>query len=422
MPVGKITVLRPEQSKKPAQELTSNITTWLGARIHRHFTPAHQLRKLVRHHLQNEITTISIQGAPGSGKTSLAGFLTHWIHDAAERAVRSNDYSEAIKAPLRRGYVAKHLYEDDLINWDETMKSLPPINRILTFDDLSFLKGRMSGKELEALKAKITKIRHLDDGLDVKTVLIMNYHYSRGLDKYLRSNRYIFFTSLGREERENVAALTGNGRLAKSKIAAFEAISNRMQDTSGITIKEPAPNKIRYGVYYRQDDPFRIAMMYGDGDDTPTFMAYPLREKLAPKGTCGVCHQTAGGLDPGRVLAMLGEFYNPAEIAHVIKTFHIQRRGPAVLSGNSARMYDILSRIQSMGLASVDSIVDRWLAQNPKAKFVGELGHPASNISPAFFDRFQVLFQKDIRRPHRDGAKDAGTKREKAETTSGAGI
>ena len=60
------------------------------------------------------------------------------------------------------------------------------------------------------VKQAITKIRHLDGGSDVKIITILNYHYSLGLDKYLRQTDFKFFTTVGSSENDNVESMIGS--------------------------------------------------------------------------------------------------------------------------------------------------------------------------------------------------------------------
>ena len=46
------------------------------------------------------------------------------------------------------------------------------------------------------VKSAVTTIRHLDGGRDVKVIVMMNYHYSMGLDKYLRSADFKYITTV----------------------------------------------------------------------------------------------------------------------------------------------------------------------------------------------------------------------------------
>jgi len=67
---------------------------------------------------------------------------------------------------------------------------------------------------MEEVKQAFTEIRHLknEDGTErgsVKMIVIFNFHYLRGLSKYLRSSEFSYYTSIGSEEMENMEAVVG---------------------------------------------------------------------------------------------------------------------------------------------------------------------------------------------------------------------
>ena len=404
MPIASITRLPPDRPVVKENELKSKITTWLGAKIHQNYTPSYVLAPIVRHHIQNELTTVGFMGREGTGKTVGAGHLVHHVHTAVDKFIRSKTEPEALKAPLRRGYVFRRGGMDDLLDIDNFIRDLPPMNRFLLFDDVSFMKGKFSSKDIEAMRMKLTTIRHVDETVSVKTFIIFNYHYTRGLDKYARDTKYLIFTSVGREEIDNVISLMGNSKYAKQKVRTFMAITGNMEDRSGATVKEPGPDGKRYSVHYRLNDPFRISMVY-DGR-SPRFMASPHIDQLAPPGTCGVCHSIKQGLDPDQLIDFLSGFFTTKDVSYVMKLLYVNRRGPSVLEPPVARLYEILTRLHSLGLASADAVAERWVERNPSCKYVGTEIKPFM-VPAAFFTQFMDKFGKDIRR--HSGGSDVGS-------------
>lgn len=397
MPVGRVITVPPKQATQAPEGTGCIVTEWLGAKIHMNYTPAHQVRKIINHQVHNELTVVTIQGREGTGKTTLARYLGHAIHEGIDKVCRSKKYPEAIKAPLRKGYVIKVLTDEDLFgDFDATMANLPAINRILLFDDLTFAGGKYTKRQIDAAKAKLTKIRHLEDGQDVKTVLIYNFHYSKGLDKYLRSSRFIFFTSLLPEERENVANIMGGSRLAKQKTSQFETISNGLQD-GGVTTKEMGPDKRYYKVRYELNNPYRIAMFY-DGT-YPNFMAFPHINTVAPNESCGICFQKTQGIDPGKMLALLYRHFGSDTVSYLLKFKYYQREGSTILKSHAAQASEVISRCATMGIMNQNALIDEWLAANPNMRHVrGKDAKKYTMINKQFFEAFKEEFGIELRR------------------------
>ena len=121
----------------------------------------------------------------------------------------TDEYENRHIKAAKRGYIVKLLTRDDLSRFAEVLKELPKQNRILVFDDLSFIKG-----DIGIVKQQITEVRHAD-GVDLKTVLFFNFHYSKAFDKYLRDTHFIIQTSGGTEEIKNLGDSTRRGQGCK---------------------------------------------------------------------------------------------------------------------------------------------------------------------------------------------------------------
>ena len=180
--------------------LIEDTTTWLGTKIARKHSFLKTIKEIVNHQLQNEVTSIGLQGREGTGKSTLAKILAHEIHTEMSKKTTSKDIPQETREKIRKGYSVHFLNDNDLIHFQDTIDSMPNSNRIIVFDDVSFLTGKASKKELDHLKNAFTTIRHQTNGEDVKTVIIFCYHYSRGLDIYLRDTVVRYFTSIRAEE------------------------------------------------------------------------------------------------------------------------------------------------------------------------------------------------------------------------------
>ena len=179
-----------EISKKRQRPI---LITWKGVKMIRRHSFNAAVNEIITFSNEQDLTKIGLIGDPHSGKSTLAIALAHAIHQKSEQP-----------------FAVRIFTEKDLLNFEKTLKKLTPANYILIFDDVSFLGATTSKKDLEIVKQAVTKIRHLPGGSDVKIITILNYHYSLGLDKYLRQTDFKFFTTIGSSENDNVESMIGS--------------------------------------------------------------------------------------------------------------------------------------------------------------------------------------------------------------------
>lgn len=157
---------------------------------------AHSLRATVKEILSVlqvlDVVRIGVIGLESTGKSSLEDTLAHLIHKMS---------------PIP--FSTRSLGEEEFMDLENYLASLPPANYILKFRDLSFLSGKYGAKRIELLKQASSKIRHLPGGKDVKIVMIYDYHYTMGLDKFLRQANFRYFTSVGSSEKDNMVDIVG---------------------------------------------------------------------------------------------------------------------------------------------------------------------------------------------------------------------
>ncbi|MGD8431814.1 MAG: AAA family ATPase, partial [Nitrosopumilaceae archaeon] len=172
--------LEPPSPKKSTIPVTIE---WKGERMIRNHSIRAAVEEIIKMSSSLDVVKVNIIGNPGTGKTTLAGTIAHLIHKQSEIP-----------------YAIRVLDKDNLLNFQETLKSLSPTNYVLIFDDVSFLGANTNKKQIEIVKQAFTEIRHLEGGQDVKIIAIFNFHYTRALDKYLRQCEFSFFTSIGSSE------------------------------------------------------------------------------------------------------------------------------------------------------------------------------------------------------------------------------
>ena len=177
------------KSKKNLAPITAK---WKGVPYIRSHSFLATVREVISFSAEIDVCRIGLIGSMHSGKSTLSQSIAHAIHKFADIP-----------------YKIKILYKDDLLNFEKTLLALEPVNYILIFDDVSFMGATANKKQIEMVKSAVTTIRHLDGGRDVKIIVMMNYHYSMGLDKYLRSADFKYITTVDSSENENMEKMFG---------------------------------------------------------------------------------------------------------------------------------------------------------------------------------------------------------------------
>ncbi len=206
-------------------------------------------------------------GNQSTGKTCLSLTLAHLIHKIS-------------KVP----FSVRVFNKDNLTNFEETLKNLSPANYVLIFDDVSFLGAKITKNQIERIKQSLTEIRHLEGGQDVKIIVIMNYHYTLGLDKYLRQSDFKYFTSVGSSEVENMMNIVG--KKYYSKIMQFRKIMAKADMFGKFTYKLGTKGYFSYTLR----SPF-IPLLFYD-EISLRHVVSPLREWIDP--ICSTCTKFTG--------------------------------------------------------------------------------------------------------------------------------
>lgn len=228
----------------------------------------HSLRATVKEILAGlqvlDVIKVGIIGEPSTGKSSLEDTLAHLIHKMS---------------PIP--FSIRSLGEEEFMDIEKYLASLPAANYVLKFRDLSFLKGKYGSKKIEELKASITKIRHLPGGKDVKIVLIYDYHYTMGLDKYLRQANFRYFTSVGSSEKENMIDIVGKNY--EGMVTEFSNTYVEMTTTEA----HKATFKISKNRFfaYSYKNPFVPVLFWNNA--SLRVVVFPLRTWIDP--ICSIC-------------------------------------------------------------------------------------------------------------------------------------
>lgn len=223
------------------------------------------VREITARASAEDFTKIGIVGKSGSGKTTLAETIAHCMHNFS-------------KIP----WTVRKFYKNELMNFENTIKTLTPANHIIIFDDLSFLDSKFSKKTINTVKNLETEIRHLEGARDVKIVMIYNYHYTKGMDKFLRQSDYKYFTTVGSEEKENMENVAGikYSRLIRKFMSSVHYTKEGEADyfTSPHLYKGNA-------FHYKLRNPF-IPVLFYNGNSL-RFIVTPTRQWIDP--ICSIC-------------------------------------------------------------------------------------------------------------------------------------
>ena len=215
-------------------------TMWKNARLVR----MHSLNAVANEMLTVgktlELLKINIVGNPSTGKSTLAQALAHTLHKNAKQP-----------------FSVKILGKDDLTNFEQTLANLQPMNHILIFDDVSFMKADLSAQKMHKIEQAVTQIRHLPGGQDVQIILIFNFHYSMAMSKYLRQSDYNCYTSIGDSDLGNVLTVVGKTNNKK--------VQNFRKRTKEAILKQQFSFKLgKKGkkFVYENRNPFALALVY----------------------------------------------------------------------------------------------------------------------------------------------------------------
>lgn len=236
-------------------------------------------RQIVRTVRRVDVVKINIVGDMGMGKTTLARTISHLIHFYANKKYGIP-------------FTVKEFTKEELLNFEQTVLSLEPVNTVLIFDDVSFISSKKNKDKIEEIKQKMTEIRHLrskEDGsdIDVKIVIIMITHYTLALQKYLRQAQFSFFVTVGSSEMDNMLKLVGNHY--QKLLYRFQKIIAVALDKGKYTFTLGKKDKF---FTYRYQKPFAPILFHNV--DKLRIIVSPMRDWIEPN--CPICNHAQGNL------------------------------------------------------------------------------------------------------------------------------
>ena len=259
---------------KPSDRNIPKVVKWKGENMVRKHSFIATIKEILEVSKELDVVRIGIIGNQHTGKSTLAEAIAHQVHklSTVPFAVRIFD-------------------REQLLNFQNTLQTLQPANYVMVFDDVSFLGADASKKQIEMVKQATTVIRHLPGGHDVKIIIIMNYHYTLGLDKYLRQADFRYFTSVGSSEIENMERIVGNKYMPTIRDfqKMYQQALVKKHFTMRIGPKEPFSYKYR--------NPFIPVLFYNN--NTLRLIVSPTRQWLDK--ICSVCAEANGTLKQSEI-------------------------------------------------------------------------------------------------------------------------
>lgn len=264
---------------------------WKNARMVR----THSIKAAVQEILNIAKSTGAVQvnicAIPGQGKSTLAKLIAHLTHKMSDSP-----------------FTVKLWGRQQLLNIEEEIKKLDPVNHVILYDDVSWLTADkdVPKQKVDAIIKTMTEIRHIK-GVDVQIISILNFHYSYAIPKPLRNAQYWFYLSIGSSELDNVIKLVGAKYL--KKVEEFRKVHSQAQNLKKFYYRLGTKGK-QFEYPYRQ--PFAPALFWNN--DTLRHVVFPSREWLAP--VCDVCSLGMG--IPTKDEEGLNKFYD-----HILSKFSI---------------------------------------------------------------------------------------------------
>lgn len=251
-------------------------TTWKNARMIRNHSIRACAKEILNVNRGIDVVKVNLIGSPSTGKTTLAKTLAHLIHEEADSP-----------------YIIKVFSRAELLDMENTLAKLQPLNHVMIFDDVSWLQAGANKNKIDQVQKTFTEIRHLPGGQDIKVIIIFNFHYQMGMPKHLRQAHFFGFTDMGSSETENIQKMVGLNNMYKVgefRNVAYEYGSSYKAATEEKPEQLPTfsykISKLGRFVYtYRQ--PFAPALWWNN--NSLRHIVFPAREWIQP-----ICYACTG--------------------------------------------------------------------------------------------------------------------------------
>lgn len=242
---------------------------WNNARMIRTQSVKASVREILNIAKSTGAVQVNICAIPGQGKSTLAKLIAHLTHKMADSP-----------------FTVKLWGRKELLNIEEEIKKLDPVNHVILYDDVSWLNADkdVPKQKIDQIIKTMTEIRHIK-GVDVQIISILNFHYSYAIPKPLRNAQYWYYLSIGSSELENVLKLVGTKYLRK--LEEFRKVHSQAQNHKKFTYRLGTKGR-NFEYLYRQ--PYAPALFWNN--DSLRHIVFPSREWLEP--ICDICAKGLG--------------------------------------------------------------------------------------------------------------------------------
>lgn len=242
---------------------------WNNARMIRTHSIKAATREILNVAKSTGAVQVNICAIPGQGKSTLAKLIAHLTHRMADSPFTVKLWGRA-----------------ELLNIEEEIKKLDPVNHVILYDDVSWLTADagVPKQKVDQIIKTMTEIRHIK-GVDVQIISILNFHYSYAIPKPLRNAQYWFYLSIGSSELENVLKLVGTKYL--KKLEEFRKVHSQAQNLKKFYYRLGTKGR-NFEYLYRQ--PYAPALFWNN--DSLRHVVFPSREWLEP--LCDICAKGLG--------------------------------------------------------------------------------------------------------------------------------
>lgn len=313
-------------------------TTYLGVPILQEHSIRVMARKIIKHNQRHQFTSVSNIGSSGSGKTSSTTNLIHEVHTIAEE-----EYGLI--------YTIRWVGRRELLDFDRFLKSLAPVPTILIFEDISYALELVKKIEKVRIKEAFTEIRHTMG--EVNVICVFHYHYTRGMDKMMRSTKFTLICSIDHEEKNNLLQIHGYD--FKEFFDKLEYRLRGMDENGWCTVAIDPENDKQYVYYYGK--PFNIGLSIQNGVFHFFFYA---NYKTSDKVWCNHCAPFKMGtkLAPKAFIENVVDVYGIRRTMSALKWWCFIKGGKRSIHTSTYQTFKFMNKLFAEHPVDMDEMLD----------------------------------------------------------------